>query len=414
MSNVGGGNLIQCSIGETDIRNLVSTIEYFENILSPAASCAITINDASGFYQKLKKDGGEDVLIAFSNRVGESIKMKFKTAKIGDRVRAKENLDAYMINCVPSEFIDNNSKEIVKSYQGKKIDEIVKDVHDEYIKSATTLKTSLVTTESTEGQSAYTGTGRSPIAVLRWAAKEGKSAEAKASNYVYYQDRDGYHFKTIDKMLQGSSIETLSYSTQNIGKAGGDPNKKIIAFDQQTDTNQLDSTFNGSNSDHWYFYDPTTGVIGGGSKRDGAGDTTHTGRSPATGQEQSARGQRFNFVVAPGFSKSKFRDSRDPTIKQQKRTLPEHGAKSSAANQLDNLVMNVRVPGDTKYKPGIKITLRIPANQESNELDKRSGDYLVTAVRHITYRDDKDMKYETIIQCKSDSKRASSGNSGVA
>jgi hypothetical protein len=413
MSDIGGGNLIQCTIGGTDIRNLVSYVEYFENILSPAASCAITINDASGFYQQLKKDGGEDVMISFGERVGDSIRMKFKTAKISDRVRVKENQDTYKINCVPSEFIDNNAKEIVKSYQGKKIDEIVKEVHDEYIKSATSLKTSLVTTESTEGQSAYTGTGRSPIAVLRWACKEGKSAEAKASNYVYYQDRDGYHFKTIDKMLQSSSIATLSYATQNIGKAGGDPATKIIAFDQQTDTNQLDSTFNGSNSDHWYFYDPTTGVIGGGSKRDGAGDTTHTGRNPVTGEEQSARGQRFNFVVAPGFSESKFRDSRDPTIKQRRRTLPEHGAKSSAANQLDNLVMNVRVPGFVKYKPGVKVNLRIPANQESNQIDKRSGDYLITAVRHITYRDDKDMKYECILQCKSDSKKASSGNSGV-
>lgn len=413
MSDIGGGNLTQCTVGGTDIRNLISSIEYFENILSPTTSCVITINDASGFYEQLKKDGGEDVLISFGERAGESIRMKFKTAKIGERVRVKENQDSYKINCVSSEFIDNNSKEIVKSYQGKKIDEIVKEVHDEYIKSATTLKTSLVTTESTEGQSAYTGTGRSPIAVLRWASKEGKSAESKASNYVYYQDRDGYHFVTIDKMLQGSPKATLSYSTQNIGKAGGDGSTKIIAFDQQTDTNLLDSTFNGSNSDHWYFYDPTTGVIGGGSKRDGAGDTTHTGRAPVTEKAESARGQRFNFVVAPGFSESKFRDSRDPTIKERKRTLPEHGAQSSAAMQLDNIVMNVRVPGFVMYKPGIKVVLRIPSNQESNQLDKRSGNYLVASVRHITYRDDKDMKYECILQCKSDSKRASTGNSGV-
>ena len=232
---------------------------------------------------------------------------------------------------------------------------------------------------------------------------------------MYYQDRDGYHFRTIDKMLQGGSIATLAYSTQNIGRAGGDPANKIISFDQKNDVDQIDSSFNGADSDHWYYYDPTTGKIAGGSKRDGAGDTTHTGKTQITGKQESVRGERFNFVIAPGATKSKFRDARDPKVSENKRTLAEHGAQSSAAIQLDNLVMNVRVPGSTKYKPGVKIKLQIPSNQEANELDKRSGDFLVTSVRHITYRDDKDTKYDCILECKSDSqsKNSAPGAGGI-
>ena len=216
-------------------------------------------------------------------------------------------------------------------------------------------------------------------------------------------------------MLQGSVVETLAYSAQNIGAAGGDPSKKIIAFDQKNDLDNIDSSFNGADSDHWYYYDPTTGKIGGGSKRSGAGDTTHTGKNTITNPQQSARGERFNFVIAPGATKSKTRDARDPKIAETKRTLHEHGANSSAAIQLDNLVMNLRVPGDIKYKPGIKLKLSIPANQEEGSLDKRSGDYLLTSVRHVLYRDDKDFKYECVLECKSDShsKSAPSGTGGV-
>ena len=92
------------------------------------------------------------------------------------------------------------------------------------------------------------------------------------------------------------------------------------------------------------------------------------------------------------------------------------GAQSSAAIQLDNLVMNVRVPGDSKYKPGVKVKLSIPANQEEGTLDKRSGDYLITSVRHVTYRDDKDFKYDVILECKSDSqnKNSAAGAGGIA
>jgi hypothetical protein len=400
-TDVGGGNFTQCSIGGTDIRNLVVMLEYFENIFSPTASLSLSVSDAAGFYENLKKDGGEDVEFSFGGRAGQAIRMKMKTAKISDRTRSKENQDLYKINCVPSEFLENNKKEIVKAYKEKKVSDMVGDWHKDYTEGSTTLKKDLVTNEGTEGNASYVGSGRSPITAIRWGAKEGKSSDAKASNYVYYQDRDGYHFKTIAKMLEGSSIATLSYSSQNIGAAGGNPNDKIIAFDQQSDTNALDSSYNGASSDHYYYYDPTTGKIAGGSKREQEGD--------------SARGQRFNFVAAPGVTKSKFRDSRDPKIAENKRSLPEHGAESSAANLLDNMVINVRVPGDIKYKPGVKVKLNLPANQEANQLDKRSGDFLVTAVRHVIYKDDKDTKYEVFLQCKKEGakQQAAPGAGGI-
>jgi hypothetical protein len=415
-SDVGGGVLNGCSIAGTDVRNLLFTLEFYESIYASTASANITLNDAAGFYQSAGLKGGEEVSFSFGARSGSSIRMNFKVGKLGDRTRAKDNHDMYMITCVPQEFIEQNQKEIVKAYKEKKVSEMAKDFHDEYTKGSNTLKKDLVTNEETEGKQNYFGTGRSPVTAIRWAGKEGKSAEAKASNYVYYQDRDGYHFRTIDKMLQGSVVEELSYSGQNIGAAGGNPSKKIIAFDQKNDLDNIDSSFNGADSDHWYYYDPTTGKIAGGSKRSGAGDTTHTGKNTITNPQQSARGERFNFVIAPGATKSKTRDARDPKIAETKRTIQEHGANSSAAVQLDNLVMNLRVPGDIKYKPGIKLKLSIPANQEEGSLDKRSGDFLLTSVRHVLYRDDKDFKYECVLECKSDShsKSAPSGTGGIA
>jgi len=417
MSSIGGGNLTKCTIAGQDVRALVNMLDYYESIYSPAASCNITLNDASGFHNKAQVKGGkEDIEISFGNREGQSIKMNFKVGKIGDRVRAKENQDMYLITGVPQEFIENNQKEIVEAYKNKKLSDMASDFHKEYVKETNTLKKDLVTNEESEDKQNYYGIGRSPTTAIRWAAKEAKSAKAKASNYMYYQDRDGYHFKTIDSMLQEGEKFTLSYAHQNIGTAGGDGSRKIIAFDQKKDNDSMDSSYNGADSDHWYYYDPTTGKVDAvkEGKRDGPGDTTHTGSTQISQNQKSARGQRFNFVVAPGQSQSKFRDAREKKISENKRSLVEHGSKSSAAIQLDNLIMNIRVPGDTNYKPGIKIRINIPANQEGNELDVRSGSFLVTAVRHVTYRDDKDLKYECILECKSDSQnKSSSGNSGV-
>jgi hypothetical protein len=386
-----------------DIRSLVSKLDYFESIYETAASSNITVNDASGFHQSAKLKGGEDVELSFGNREGSTIRMKFKTGIIGDRTRVKDNQDVYELTCVPQEFLDNNAKEIVKAYEGEKLSEMVKKWHEDYTKDSSTIKKDLATNEESEGNATYHGTGRSPVTAIRWAAKEAKSSKAKASNYVYYQDREGYHFKTIDAMLSEGDKFTLSYAMQNAGSAGGDAQRNIIAFEQSKDFNTVNSRYNGADSDHWYYFDPTTGKTGGGSKRDGAGEGSHTGKNTITKEQKSARGERFNFVIAPGATDSKFRDARDPKIKENKRTVHEHGASSSAAAQLDNLVMNVRVPGDTEYKPGIKVKLNIPSPNEGQELDTRSGSYLVTSVRHVLYKDDKDMKYECILECKSDS-----------
>ena len=415
MSDVGGGVLNGCTIAGTDVRNLVFMLEYFESIYSSTASANITLNDAAGFYHKANLKGGEDVSFTFGGRSGNSIKMNLKVGMLGDRARAKDNVDMYKIVCVPQEFIEQNQKEIVKAYEGKKVSDMTKEFHDEYVKESNTLKKDLVTNEQTDGKQNYYGTGRSPVTAIRWAGKEGKSAEAKASNYVYYQDSEGYHFRTIDKMLQGPVAHKLSYSGQNIGSTGGDPSTKIISLDQKNDLDNVDSSFNGADSDHWYWYDPTTGKIGGGSKRSGPGKTTHTGKDTITNPQKSKRGERFNFIIAAGASKSTFRNKRDPKIEETRRTLHEHGADSSAAVQLDNLVMNVRVPGKTEYKVGTKVNLAIPANQEEGSLDRRSGDFLITSVRHIIYRDDKDFKYDCVLECKSDShsKSAPSGTGGI-
>jgi hypothetical protein len=410
--STGAGAITICSIKGTDVRAIVNQIDFFESIYMTSTSCNLTMNDASGFSQKsaLKGGTGEDVEISIGGRGGESIRMKFETAIAGDRVRTGQNQDMYLLTCASPEFIDDNKKSVDEALKDMKVSDIVKKVHDIYTKDSKTMKKDLVTNEETEDKQSYVGTGRSPSTVIRWACKEGKSAKAKASNYVYYQDRDGYHFKTIDSMLAEGPKMTLQYKQQNTG-TGGDASKGIISFEQKKDFDSPQSSENGASSDHWYFYDPYTGKIDGVSdekaKRDGPGDTTHSGKNQVTAKEKTDRGSRTNIIASPGghasIKKSKFIEGRDGKVIENKRSIQEHAASSSAANQLDNLVMNIMVPGDTSIKPGIKVTLQIPASQENNELDNRSGDFLVTSVRHIIIKDDKDVKYNCILECKSDS-----------
>jgi hypothetical protein len=411
---VGTGVISVATVKGTDVRNIINQLDYFESIYATGASCNLTINDASGFSQNasLKGGKGEEVEVAFGSREGENIRMKFEVAIVGDRIRTGQKQDMFLITCAPPEFIDDNKKSMDEAHKDIKVSDMVKKFHEKYTKDSSTLKKDLVTNEETKDKQSYTGVGMSPTTAIRWAAKEGQSGEAKASNYVFYQDRDGYHFKTVDSMLSsGEDLGTYSYGTQNTGQ--GDASKSIISFEQKKDADSPQSSENGASSDHWYFYDPYTGKIDGSkdSKRDGAGETSHTGKEKLTQDEETDRGSQVNLIAAPGASleQSKTIQARDSKVIENKRSLPEHAAQSSAANQLENRIMNVMVPGNTNIKPGKKITLNIPSNQESNEMDSRAGTYLVTSVRHILYKDEKDMKYNCILECKSDSQSQATG-----
>jgi len=421
MSDIGGGSFNACTIDNVDVKQIVTQLDYFESIYSTAASCNITLADGSGFHEKAKLKGGEDISINFGGRSGNQIRMNFKVERVTNKVRSQDNLDTYIVVGVPQEMLDNHRKDIAKAYSNKKISDMVRDWHDYYTQGSNTLKKSLAEVEETKGNQTYVGTGRSPTNVIRWGATEGMSADSKASNYLYWQDRDGYYFKTVDAMLKGSETMTFSYAHQNIGSAGSsDPSKNIIAFDQPRDFNRNESVENGADSEHVYYYDPLVGKIDSvpkKGKRDGAGDVNHTGKDPLTEDKPSDSGANRTFIISPGMAAkdSKFVKSRDPKTVETRRTLPEHAAQSSAALQLDNLVMNVRVPGDTNLKPGIKIRLNIPSNQEGTQLDPRSGTFLVTSVRHVIYKEGQDIKYNCILECKSDSHaRKQSTQSGVA
>lgn len=413
--STGAGSLTTCNIKGTDVRAIVNQLDYFESIYTTSASCNIVINDASGFSQNASLKNGEDVEIAFGGRSGSQIKMKFEVAIVSDRMRVRDNQDMYTLTAVSSEMASDNAKSIDKPYKDMKISDMVKQVHEIYTKDSKTLKKDLITNEESEGKQNYVGTGRNPTTVLRWAGKEAKSSKAKASNYVYYQDRDGYHFKTIASMLEGSTSMTFSYAVQNTG-SGGDAAKRIISFEQKQDFNGLDSSDNGAESEHQYIYDPLTGKVDSvpGGKRDGQDSKTLNGKpivqkDETKGVEGSIGAKVIKFNAAHGGvgkgegQKSKYIESRSPKDAENKRTIGEHGAQAEIANQLENLVMNVLVPGDTSIKPGIKVKLQIPSNQEKNELDGRSGIFLVTSVRHIIYKDDKDFKYNCVLECKSDS-----------
>lgn len=415
--NTGAGQLITCTIKGTDVRGIINQLDYFESIYDQSASCTIIMNDASDFSQKANLVNGEDVEIAFAGRSGSNpIRMKFEVSVVGDRQRVQQKQDMYRINCVSSEMASNNTKAVDKAYKDMKLSDMVKQVHEVYTKDSKTLKKDLVTNEESDGKQNYVGTGRNPTDAITWAGREAKSSKQKASNYVYYQDRDGYHFKTIASMLEGSDAMTFSYAQQNTGQ-GGDASKRIISFDQKQDVHGLESSDNGAESHHQYIIDPHTMKIDSvpGGKRDGKGDGPFVGKKQIVFDDETKGstpgywGKLFSVKIAPGGvgkgggQASKYVQDRSPKDAENKRTVGEHGAQSSVANQLDNLMMNVLVPGDTSLKPGIKVNLQIPSNQESNELDNRSGSFLVTSVRHIIYKDDKDIKYNTVLECKTDS-----------
>ena len=411
MSNeTASGILSTLNIGGTDVRLIIDHFSYYESIYEQTAYASIALKDASGF-SSLKLDKETEVDFSFGERNGGTIKMKMKIAKSAEGKPVQDKTENITLLAMPHEFINDNGKSVSKKYTGKDSD-IVKKIHEEYTKGSNTIKKSLTVSDS-KGEKQLAGVGQSPLRQINRQAKEAESAKGGASNYVYFQDRDGYHFKTIDEMIKSNVTNTYAYAQQNIPQ--GDEKRKILSWDPVKTTDAISAREAGADNTHTYAFDPTTGKTYSleKGKRNGQGDAAKTGRNEITKADKSEadekRGILSNFFIAPGGTKSKFRDSRDPNVKKYKRTVDNHASQDTAANQLDNLVINIRVPGDTNIKVGTNVNLQFPATGEANKLDKRSGKFLVTRVHHYVYKDDTDIKYNVVMECKSNSYNESKG-----
>lgn len=200
-----------------DFMPLITEINIKETIDFPCMRMTIAINDSIQFIDSLR--GNEIVRITLSSDATDKEKFTFtgRVYRIGSRIRM-EKKEAYVLECVSTEFMKNEITTVFGKFKDKKASDIVKDLlGSDYLDSKKKFYI-----ETTQDKAQCVIPNWRPFEVINWLGnKSVRSANSKQGGFIFYENRKGFHFVSFDKLIsdakKASGVPQYKYKMKNTG-----------------------------------------------------------------------------------------------------------------------------------------------------------------------------------------------------
>lgn len=256
-NNRSQGNIISIKVfpanggAPTEIKNLVPEFSYYENLLSNTLTARMVVTDSGGLDPQNIKDmpgildgipirGGEAVEVIITDAFQTKLTFSGAKALYVNRVSAGQpgtQKDVLIIDLCTRDYFANEQVRIKKCFQGKISDSVF-----EIIKDAKTGLGSPKDIEIDETVEPYRFIGNlwKPFKVSTWLASRANPAKkgpGHAAGYFFYEDYDGFKFKSIDALVAREPIKKYQYTNLPQKKEGYEP-VQIYSINRNIDVQQ--------------------------------------------------------------------------------------------------------------------------------------------------------------------------------
>jgi hypothetical protein len=385
-----------------DITNSILFVDYFEDILSPCITMSMMISNSTSIYNFLPIRGGERVAFSINTGSGEfSLDEEYSmyVFKVSD-VMAKDTKETFTLHLISREGITNETTRCFRRYEGNiktTVETILKD-------DLKTTKYKSENIESTSNSYSFIGNTRKPFTVLTWlgpkasplssggVSGEGNNGEAKGtSGYLFYENKDGFNFKSADSLVSNTQLGSSSADLKNIPKyvftgaveAGKTENPFIILnYNIEKNIDLLKGLRVGMYSNKTYFYDLYTGKmdIYIYKLKEQIKNTLGTDDTIAVSKEL---GESWTRMMVRTSDRGVL--DKETVIKESGRDVADMAKSASRYNILFTQALNMVVPCNINLKAGDIIHAEFPAIEvtDKKQVDKQqSGNYLIKELRH--------------------------------
>jgi len=184
--------------GIVNVVELIRMMSIFESILTPGIIAEITIDDTRNLLSNLPILGGERITIEISSpskdtRTFELVVASVKESIPSSNMRSKN----YTLQCVTPEVLTAKSCQITKSYNTN-ISNMVEDVCKTYLQTDKKLDI-----QKTKGVQKIIIASKPPLEAIKRMRKQSISVDDKSSMFVFFENIDGIHYKTIESLFSG-------------------------------------------------------------------------------------------------------------------------------------------------------------------------------------------------------------------
>lgn len=375
-----------------NLKFVMLEFNVYEDLWNNNITCDITINDARNMLMNLPIFGYETLELQFRTADKEIWSKTLRLIRITDRSLLRERELGYILHFVTPEAVLNAKKRISKSYKGKLIHEMVQDLHQQ-------IGGGPIVVEPTKFQHHFIIPNISPMQAINWLCTHANPAAYQGSNYLYYEDKNTFRFKTVESMLEtGPKVEYL-YQVANVRKTS-------MQQELELNTRAAES----------YVFDNQIDILE--NMRRGM-----YGNELITHSDAKKQWKRYTFDYPGSFDEYKHlypsnylesRAKQDTNKKDNLLKLHSTGhdqdnypfmvekwlpVRLSQLQQLHNIKMTLVVPGDSERTIGEVVQFNLPSPEppiNNQQVDDKlyRGKFLVQSVRHIIDQD----KYRTILQ----------------
>jgi hypothetical protein len=385
-----------------DITNSVLFSDYYEDILSPCVTMSMMIANSTSIYNFLPIRGGERVSFSVSTYSGEFERDKEYSMYVYkvSGINPKDTKENFILHLVSREGITNETTRCFKRYSGN-----IKNTV-EYIleKDLLTDKFDEKNIEKTGNNYEFLGNSKKPFQVLTWLGPKGvpvaeggtsggeDSGEAKGvAGYLFYENKEGFNFKSIDSLVADTQIGSSSADKKSIYKyffSGAIESKnednafRILNYSIEKNVDLLKSLRVGMYANKTYFYDFYTGAmdIYIYKLKDQIKNKLGTDDTIAVSKEL---GESWSRMMVRTSDRGVL--DNETVVKESGRDIADMAKSSSRYNILFTQSLNMVVPCNINLKAGDVIYAEFPAIEPSSskEPDKQqSGNYLIKELRH--------------------------------
>ena len=376
-----------------DLMHQVKGIEIYESILSPVIFCEMSVADSIGLHQNFPIIGEEYVTITFkSPKFPKSVTYLFRVnKKFNLKITDNSKMATYTLQMMSSEVIKNSTRYVTKKYEDT-VDKLVGQILSQELQTIKPIRI-----DKTAGIEKGRITRMQPFKAIDYLRRRAISNEYQSSSFCFFENRNGYHFTTIEKMIEDgnkaldkakTSNKTFFFDTNRKGSVQNVTMRNILAYNQIAFTDTVTKLQQGGLNNKVNSFDLLTGNIEqrtyDNTQGEGVFKTPDEGSAPMNTQSFTNNHKRTT-------AKTKFvvMTSDKPQLK-----LPEKLSilQAYAQKVAQNIVL-IHIYGDSDITVGDMIKCTFPAattadnDKGISRLD--SGNYLVAKVRHIILNGDR-------------------------
>jgi len=440
---------IRGATGKHDLNPYIQELSIYENIFRPALTATMVLVDSHNLPQKLPIVGEEtvDIDIAMTG-YGDGADSEVYSIKPPpmhvNSLSARGLLDPnqpkaqrFTLDLVSETYMSSLHSKVSKSYNNNKISDVVSDIYNIYLDDG---RSGLIT-EETERTERVVIPNLNPLDAIAWLAKRAVPSESSGVNYVYYETVNGSFFVSLDSLASVDPTFTFKQLARVEDPTGVESVTKLIIkikdfkfikqFDKRQNTKRgvyasklithdivrkKITQFEYGGFNEWFAFNhcgdfPPISNSDVETRSSKVSRTTYAPNEEANGYPTTDERSLSNMID----SRVEFYPKHNQMYAQNTGDLYDNKVEDWKLRRnghmgiYDGISILLSVNGNSAFRVGQTVTVILPS-AETTDKDKKSdsaddkflsGKYMITAIKHIFYKDKK-MSYNMQIEVTKD------------